>query len=461
MYQHVRAWLAGLRGAGYPPWADPVMALLFSGAAVWLVIHAANTGGDYHGPVRFFTPDGQAAPAPPGPGAFKDPGGQEPDTAAAVMASLLVAAPLAVRRRWPLAVFVLQYVGVVLVRDQNTMVTVGALLIGAYTLAASGRRPLLSLGALVVAATIVAVSFDSVELPLPDWTAPFVILLPFGLFGLTVRALRARATASAQRAEAIRAGQEAATRAAVADERARIARELHDVVSHHVSVMLIQAGAAAKVLGSQPDLARGALAAIGESGREAMGELRHLLGILAPDGDAGTDAEADAPPPPQPGLDQLDSLVEKVRGAGQPVTVHCGARDVPQSVGMVAYRVVQEALTNALRYAPGARTTVVVEPDGGSLTVEVTDDGAAGGGPTTAGTGSGLVGLAERLRLYGGTLHAGRRPTGGFRVTARLPLDAALVERQPLDPAGRQPLDAAAPAGWQPLDAAAPAGRQP
>src|SRR4029453_1639590 len=136
-----------------------------------------------------------------------------------------------------------------------------------------------------------------------------------GLFGVAIRAARSRAHASEQRAEALEREQQTATRLAVAQEQARIARELHDVVSHHVSVMTIQAGAAGKVLDARPDMARGALSAIEASGRETMAELRHLLGALAP--------RAAAAPllPPQPGLAQLDALVANVRQAGQPVTV--------------------------------------------------------------------------------------------------------------------------------------------
>jgi len=129
---------------------------------------------------------------------------------------------------------------------------------------------------------------------------------------------------------------------------------------------------------------------------------------------------------PQPGLDQLDALVATVRAAGQPVTARVAPVELPGGVDLAAYRVVQEALTNALRYAPGARTEVVVGLDGDALVIEVTDDGtAAPVPPTAAGTGTGLIGLAERLGLYQGTLEAGRRVGGGFRVRARIPLESS------------------------------------
>ncbi|MGS2617831.1 sensor histidine kinase [Micromonospora sp. LZ34] len=420
MYRHVPSWLARHRSLAtglwaertYPFWVDPAVALLLSVVAVWLALGGA--GAPEFADVARLGPEPNA-PAPP-VGPWREP---EPDLLPLVAGTLLVTIPLAGRRRWPLPAFAVQFAAVLAVGDDNTWVTVLALLVGAYSLAACGRSPLMSIGALLAAASLVAVAFGPVELPVPDWATPFAILLPFGLFGVMVRALRARAAASAERAEALRAGQEAATRAAVADERARLARELHDVVSHHVSVMVIQAGAADKVIEARPDLARDAIHAVTNSGRQAMTELRHLLGVLAPD-TGGDDLLR-----PQPGLDQLDALVDKVRAAGQPVTVAHTPVSLPRGVDLAAYRVVQEALTNALRYAPGAPTTVVVEPDGGALRVEVTDAGTANGVPTTVGAGSGLRGLSERLRLYGGTLQAGRRLTGGYRVSARFPLEAA------------------------------------
>jgi signal transduction histidine kinase len=413
----MRSWVTRV-----PPfWVDATLAFLLSVLAVGLV----PRGGP--------APVVDAPLPPPGidPTGF-DPTGfspaeDRPATLLVVLATLLVTVPLVFRRRWPVPVFVAQFLGLLAVGGENTWVTLVALLIGTYSLAVYGKSPVVSIGTVLAAGATVAVSFDDIELPIPGWAAPFAILLPFGLFGVMVRALRARAAASAERAEALRTGQEAATRAAVAEERARIARELHDVVSHHVSVMVIQAGAAGKVLDVRPDLARDALRAITDSGREAMGELRHLLGLLAPD------SEDDELLHPLPGLDQLDALVAKVRAAGQPVTIQHTAVGLPRAVDAAAYRVVQEALTNALRYAPGAPTTVVIRPDGDVLTIEVTDQGTSPPRPSTVGYGSGLLGLAERLRLYQGTLDAGRRVGGGFRVSGRIPL------------AGRTPLATAAP----------------
>jgi signal transduction histidine kinase len=340
---------------------------------------------------------------------------EQPSVFFLVFWSLLVTVPLAWRRRFPLAVFLVQFLAGLVLESDNTWPTFVATLIGLYTLVVAGRSLPLSIG---VAATIgvgATLALGDIDPPIPDtdWANNLAIILPVVLFGVAIRALRARA-------EALRESQEASTRAAVSAERDRIARELHDVVSHHVSVMVIQAGAAGKVIDTRPELAREALDAVQDSGRAAMTELRHLLGLLSPDAE-GSDLLR-----PQPGLDQLDPLVEKVRAAGQPVTLRTTPVELPHGVQIVAYRVVQEGLTNALRYAPGAPTTVSIEADAEALTIEVINDA-----PVTKdtapvnGTGSGLAGLTERLRLYGGTLQAGRRLGGGFRVSARIPLEAS------------------------------------
>jgi signal transduction histidine kinase len=432
-----------------PPWADVALAaafVVFALLAGWY--HHRSGGGDSPGPLRIDFP---TVPKPPGadrPIRIVGSGASEDSQGASVAGlCLLMAVPLAWRRRLPLAVLVVQFVGVFALREIG-WVGFLAVLVGAYSLARYGRWPLLSLGTLLAAAGLVAATFQNATPNLPGWSAPFVILLPIGLGGAAIRSARARADASAERAALLEREREAATRAAVADERSRIARELHDVVSHHVSVMTIQAGAAGRVLDDRPDLARGAIGAIEASGREAMAELRHLLGVLAeppaapvspagpgaivrPDsgaGDAGAAADpAPVPLRPQPGLDQLDALVAAVRAAGQPVTTRTRVPTLSGGVDLAAYRVVQEALTNALRYAPGARTEVVVDRDGDTLLIEVTDDGVHGDAPRhpAPGAGTGLIGLAERLGLYHGTLEAGRRVGGGFRVRARIPLEPA------------------------------------
>lgn len=267
---------------------------------------------------------------------------------------------------------------------------------------------------------------------------------------------------------------ESAASAAVAAERDRIARELHDIVSHNVSLMVVQAGAAREVLGTMPDEAAAALLAVEDAGRGAMTDLRHLLGLLAPSQN-GEDAEADpetdteegdverdrvgggnavvgsgasrlggdpgesAELAPQPGLDRLGPLVDRISFAGLPVEVRISGepRPLPQGIDVTAFRIVQEALTNALRHGDGGKAEVTVRYADHALRVEVLNTGPSvlTGGDTTRphparpaprhrdGTGRGLLGLRERVAVYGGDLDARRRLGGGFRVRARIPLD--------------------------------------
>jgi signal transduction histidine kinase len=205
----------------------------------------------------------------------------------------------------------------------------------------------------------------------------------------------------------------------VADERARIARELHDVVAHTVSVIVVQAGAAADVFDARPDRARAALDTIQSAGRTALGELRAMLATMRPD-------DPD-PRTPQPGLEQLDALAASLGATGLRVAVrHTGAvRPVPANVGLSAYRIVQESLTNTLRHARATRAEVDLRWTDTALHLEITDDGVDGTGGgirPSPGGGAGLVGMRERARLLGGSLDAGPLPAGGFRVSAALPL---------------------------------------
>ena len=200
------------------------------------------------------------------------------------------------------------------------------------------------------------------------------------------------------------------------EQRMAIARELHDVLAHHISLISVQAGVALHLMDEQPEQARTALTAIREASRESLGELRSVLELLR-------HGEEGAPRAPAPGLEALDALVERTSAAGLPVVVEVTgtARPLPAAVGLAAYRIVQEALTNVTRHAGRPATATVrlgYAPD--QLTVEVTDDGP--GAEDTTGTGSGLLGMAERAAALGGQLDAGPRPDGGFRVVARLPV---------------------------------------
>ena len=210
-----------------------------------------------------------------------------------------------------------------------------------------------------------------------------------------------------------------AARQAAADERLRIARDLHDVVAHHVSVMAVQAEAAQEVLAARPDRAGKAMADVADTARATLGELRRLLGVLRAEG-----ARA-----PQPDLDGVADLVESVRRTGLAVEVHTEGepRPVTGLAGVTAYRIVQEALTNVIKHGSAARADVELRfvGDGDdALVVTVTDDGRGADGHSSGEGGHGLAGMRERLAVLGGTLDAGPRPGGGFSVTARLPLDA-------------------------------------
>ncbi|MFJ5707669.1 MULTISPECIES: sensor histidine kinase [unclassified Streptomyces] len=256
---------------------------------------------------------------------------------------------------------------------------------------------------------------------------PGVTTLLFVLSGvllLLTSAIRARGEAQRRLAEQETISEAERARRTLLEERARIARELHDVVAHHMSVITVQADSAPYRIPELPEAAREEFASIAGSARESLAEMRRLLAVLRSDGGEGERA-------PQPGLDRLQQLVEATVRAGVPAELALAAEladgrtEVPQAVGLSAYRIVQEALANVVRHAPGAPTRVSVREDGsGGLTVLVVNGPA--GEPVapleSAGTGHGLVGMRERVRLTGGTLDTGPLPDGGFRIAATLPL---------------------------------------
>jgi len=238
------------------------------------------------------------------------------------------------------------------------------------------------------------------------------------VLGDSMRYRRGYYAALEDRAARLEAERDAQAKVAAAAERARIARELHDVIAHHVSVMVVQADGARYALRTDPRTTENALAAISGTGRQALTEMRRLLGVLRTAGDQAALA-------PVPGLGDLRELLDQARAAGLPVTYTLSGtpRELPESAELAAYRVVQESLTNTRKHAGLAATAAVTlryEPD--ELVVEVTDDGIAA--PSGDGGGHGLAGMRERIEMYGGTIEAGRQATGGFRVFARLPCPA-------------------------------------
>ncbi|MEU2237989.1 histidine kinase [Streptomyces sp. NPDC018338] len=339
------------------------------------------------------------------------------------VAALLTALPLVLRRRFPLAVYwvvtgaaVLLHLGDV--SADATKVTFVSGLVAAYSAAMYSPHRKAVLASLTAGAALYA------AVPLvPDVDGGFVLVLflfPLALATHGVQLWR-------KRARTLRAEQDAELERAVEAERARIARELHDVVTHNVSMMTIQAGAARMVLDRSPEQARQAIRAVEEAGRTALSELRHVMGLLTMAAD-GPDPAADADLAPQPGIERLAELTDRVRASGVAVDVEVRGDPFPLSAGadLAAYRVVQEALTNAVKHAEGARVSVTVEYGDDRLLVEVSDTGGRTrrAAESEPGGGHGLLGLRERLGIYGGTLHAGDRPDGGFRVRAVIPREA-------------------------------------
>jgi signal transduction histidine kinase len=345
------------------------------------------------------------------------------ETSQNLAAQYLVVAPLLVRRRWPIGTLVVVSLFAVAtaVRTPSPWVHVGAVGLASFTVGNLGRDRIVS--ALVVLLDAAAFSLGLLAqdaMTMQGVVLPIVILVPTWVFGDVIRSRR---VAEAQRVEAReRALREAdeRLRIAVEEERRRMARELHDVVAHAVSVMLIQAGAARQVVETSPERATEALLTVESTGREAMAELRRLLGVLNDDGEAAGLA-------PQPGLADVGPLIDRVHEAGLPVELEVSGTpvDLPASLDVTVYRIVQEALTNALRYARGARTVVRLAWDEAQLRVEVLDDGPSSPAEAGEGSGRGLVGMRERAGQVGGRLEAGPRLGGGYAVRAWLPLGEA------------------------------------
>jgi signal transduction histidine kinase len=246
----------------------------------------------------------------------------------------------------------------------------------------------------------------------PAWGS-YVVLW---VVGKALRRYRLQASRLQALAGQLEIEREEKARTAVVVERSRIARELHDVLAHSVSVMVVQAQAAQRLLEGEQQDARQALGSIETTGRQALAEMRRMLGILRRSDEELTLA-------PQPGLEYLDALIEQTREAGLPVELRIEGEPepLPPGVDLSAYRIVQEALTNTLKHAGPAHAQVVVRYGDDELELEITDDGAGTG--KGGGEGHGLIGMRERVALYGGVFEGGKRSAGGYRIRARLPLD--------------------------------------
>ena len=338
-----------------------------------------------------------------------------------VPAIALMGVPLVARHRFPFggpaAFWVLglaySFVDGRLVTFETSVFVLGmsaAFLLGNQEEALKAR---IGLGVVVGSAAII-------DHNVPDSTPSEQIFIPllFGICWLAGFALHGRAEqadAAELRAAQAEREREAAARVAVAEERARIARELHDVVAHSVSVMVLQVGAVRHKLPDELDEDKDVLRHVEQTGRSALGEMRRLLGAMRSDGDGVALA-------PQPGVDSLDSLLEEVDRAGLPVELHVvGERfPLPRGVELSAYRIVQEGLTNALKHAHATRADVTLDYAPEELRIEVRDDGV--GSSASDGRGHGLVGVRERAKIYGGEMTAHAGPEGGFVLSARLPI---------------------------------------
>jgi signal transduction histidine kinase len=333
-----------------------------------------------------------------------------------VPVALLMTLPLAWRRRSPLVVVVVvmsAFAAQSLILDPTPTPDVELVpaVIAVYSVGAAANLWL------SVAGLGVSLAAGLIWLGIGDFLLPTVLFGGAWFAGRLVQKRQLYAQAFAERARVLELERDANARVAAAEERVRIAREMHDAVGHSVSVMVVQAGAERLALGDERPATREALLAIERTGREALAEMSRLLGILRKDGEGLSLA-------PRPSLAQIDALVQTIREAGVPVELHIEGkpRDLSPGVDVSAYRIVQEALTNVVKHAGPASAVVVVRYSRRSVEVEVTDDGR--GSANGSASGHGLVGMRERIELHGGKLQAGTRSTGGYAVKARLPLEA-------------------------------------
>ncbi|RLL68265.1 sensor histidine kinase [Streptomyces sp. Z26] len=396
----------------HPTWVDSFYAvLLLALSAAWII---ASTQADFEGAAL---------------------GTKE--QVAAVPVSLALSLVVALRRRLPEKMLVLACATGLVQLVTNVQVFVGnfAFLVIIFTVAS---RTVPWASRLALAGAFLAPTIATFRWPSPNqdafedalgailMTACFVLAW---VMGDSLRTRQAYYKQLEERAARLEKEREAQAKVAVAAERARIARELHDVVAHNVSVMVVQADGAAYVLDTAPDQTRQALETISGTGRQALAEMRRLLGVLR----TGEQSKESGEYVPQPGVEQLNELVDQVRGTGLTVAfeIQGTPRPLPSSVELTAYRIVQEALTNTrkhggprvganvrLRYGDG-ELALLAEDDGRGAQRDVYEDGG------TDGLGHGLIGMRERVGMVGGNLEAGPRPGGGFRICAVLPLKSA------------------------------------
>ena len=334
---------------------------------------------------------------------------------------LLITLPVAFRRVAPVTTLAVVLTGFVTAEQlygvaDATGSPFAALLLALYSAGAYADRRGRWISGGMLGAFLLAFVFDSAT-PIGDFF--FIGGIMFGVWGaaIVVNSRQRLASELALRTVELEHEREEKARLAVAEERARIARELHDVVAHNLSVMIVQAGAERREVAEERPETAEVLETIEQTGRQAMAEMRRLLGMLRRSDDELALA-------PQPSVEHLETLVAQVRDAGMPVelSVEGERRPLPSGVDLSAYRIVQEALTNALKHAGPASARVTVRYGRDELDIEVVDDGRAAPNGNGAG-GHGLVGMRERVALFGGDLATGHRRDGGYAIKARLPID--------------------------------------
>ena len=344
--------------------------------------------------------------------------------------TLLVTGPVLVRRKYPTAAFAVAMAGILAALSTHLRVSEGGwalptVLVLLYSLAAYRPRRV-SLGGLLVCLGVIAAGVTLLRHPVASKPAAWVALelsVPVAgswILGDSVAYRRAHNAWLEERARRAEAERDARAQLAAAAERSRIAREMHDIIAHNLAVIVGLADGGRYAAARSPERSGQALGAIAGTGREALSELRRLLGVLTED-----DGQA-AELAPQPGLADLEDLLDRVRAAGLPVicTMRGDTGGLSDGQQLTVYRIVQEALTNTLKHAgPAATATVILDSAGGAVDVQVTDTGpGAAAGPS--GDGKGLHGMRERAAVYDGTLRAGPAPAGGWRVEAHLPAPA-------------------------------------
>lgn len=348
--------------------------------------------------------------------------GQRPSDIWAYLLAAALAVPFAVHRRFPVTAAAVACGALVLYGLGRYTAYPGLpvfALVAGISLHSDRRRALLAASFAAIAISV-AIWVQPVGVATSaTWVASLLAVAVAWLWGENLRSRRARWAAMEERASRLEAEREQRDREAVAAERLRIARELHDVVAHSMSVIAVQSGVANHVIDSRPAEARRALATIESTSRSALVELRRLLGVLRQGDDTVGSLE------PSPGMAELDRLAGQVRDAGLKVELRVEGEpgNLPPGVDLSAFRIVQEGLTNVLRHGGGV-ARVLVRYGPGSVAVEVTDDGRPDGADT-AGSGHGLIGMRERVAVFGGELTVGPLPGGGYRMAARLPYTAA------------------------------------